>query len=195
MTTDIPDGEITQFLLRWNAGDEDALEPLIQSVYAELRRLASAYLRREHAHQALQTSALVNEAYLRLIDQRRVVWQNRSHFFGIAAQIMRRILIDDARRRHYAKRGGGVTPLSLDEALTVSHDRAPELIALDDALTDLARIDAQQARIVEMRYFGGLTNEEIAEVLGISSRTVIRGWRMARAWLFRALGDGGQPDA
>ena len=190
MTSETTSGEITHLLVRWNEGDSDALEPLIQSVYQELQKLASAYLRRERSDHTFQTSALVHEAYLRLIDQKRVKWRNRSHFFGIAAQIMRRILIDHARGQLYAKRGGGVQPLSLDEALTVSLDRSPELVALDDALNDLARIDDQQAKIVEMRFFGGLTKEEIGEVQGISSRTVIRGWRMARAWLFRALEQG-----
>lgn len=179
--------EVTQLLLAWSEGDQGALVTLLPRVYDELRRVAAAYLRRERRGHTLETGALVNETYLRLIDQERVVWRNRSHFFGIAAQAMRRILVDHARRHLYARRGGGAPKLSLDEALTLAPERVPALVALDEALEELGKVAPQNARIVEMRYFGGLTAEEIAYVLGVSVPTVSRGWRMARAWLYRYL--------
>ena len=171
--------EVSQLLIDWSAGNKAALDQLIPLVDAELRRLAHQYMRQERPGHTLQTTALVNEAYLRLIDQRHVNWQNRAHFFGIAAQLMRRILIDHARSRRYAKRGGDAVRVSLDEAATVSQDRAAELIALDEALQNLAAIDARRSQVVELRFFGGLSIEETAEVLKISRNTAIRDWTMA----------------
>lgn len=156
---------------------------------AELRQLARRYMRGENPGHTLQTSALVNEAYIRLIDQQKVRWQNRAHFFGIAAQLMRRILIDHARSHHYAKRGGGALRVSLDETAAVTDARAAELLAVDEALEKLTAMDARKGRIVELRFFGGLTEEETAEVIGISSPTVQREWRAAKAWLHRMLTD------
>jgi RNA polymerase sigma factor (TIGR02999 family) len=179
--------DLTQLLLAWKAGDPSALDHLLPLVEEELRRLAHRYMRREGPGHTLQTSALVNEAYLRLIDQKRVHWQNRAHFFGIAAQMMRRILLDHARSQAREKRGGGAQAVSLDEAAIVSDAQAGELIALDDALRALAQIDPRKARLVELRFFGGLSHEEIAEVLEMSLRTVEREWRKARAWLHRAI--------
>lgn len=179
--------EVTQLLLAWSHGDQEALEKLTPLVDQELHRLAHHYMRREHLGHTLQTSALVNEAYLRLIDQQQVHWQNRAHFFGIAAQMMRRILLDHARSHHYAKRGGGVRKVSLDEAAAVSKDRAAELIALDDALYTLEGFDKRKSQLVELRFFGGLSPQETAEVMGISLRTVEREWQKAKAWLHRAI--------
>ena len=179
--------EVTQLLLDWGDGDKAALDKLMPMVYDELRRLARYYLGRERAGHTLQTTALVNEAYLRLIDQRSVRWQNRAHFFGIASQMMRRILVDHARARQYAKRGGGAQRVSLDEAMIVSEERAAEVVALDDALNALAEIDLRKSRIVEMRFFGGLTIEETAEVLAVSPGTVMRDWTLAKAWLHREM--------
>ena len=179
--------EVTQLLVEWSNGDKAALEKLLPLVSDELRRLARRYMRKEGPDHTLQTSALVNEAYLRLVDQKRVRWQNRAHFFGIAAQLMRRILIDHARRYRYAKRGGGALRVTLDEAAIVSEERAAELLALDQALEQLAAMDARKGRIVELRFFGGLNLEETAEVLGISSPTVQREWRAAKAWLHSTL--------
>ena len=175
--------QVTQLLLAWNTGDKAALDQLIPIVYDELHRLARNYMHREHAGHALQTTALIHETYLKLIDVRQVEWQNRAHFYGIAAHAMRRILIDHARSRQAGKRGSGETQLSLDDNLVVSNERHRELIALDDALTALAAFDPQKSRLVELRYFGGLSIEETAEVLGISTATVIRQWRLAKAWL------------
>ncbi|RMH21307.1 MAG: sigma-70 family RNA polymerase sigma factor [Acidobacteria bacterium] len=190
-------GDVTALLARWNAGDPAACDRLLEAIYGELRQLAAAYLRRERNGHTLETAALVNEAYLRLVDQRRVRWRNRSHFFGIAAQAMRRVLVDHARRKRYRKRGGDRRRLALDEVCELPVERAAELIALDDALRDLAALDPEQARIVELRYFAGLTLEEIAELFGCTVRTVSRRWRMARAWLYRQLaaedGDGDEP--
>lgn len=180
-------GEVTRLLLAWGKGDQGALEDLLPQVYDELRSLAGAYLRRERSDHTLQTSDLVHEAYLRMIDQQRVDWQGRAHFFGIAAQAMRRILVDHARARLYAKRGGGRAPVPLDGTLELGQIRDPELVALDDALGALEKVDPQQARVVELRYFAGLTGEEIAHVLGQSVRSVSRRWRMARAWLYQEL--------
>jgi len=182
--------DVTQLLVDWSNGDQAALERLLPLVNAELRRLAGHYMRRESPGHTLQTSALVNEAYLRLIDQKNVQWQNRAHFFGIAAQLMRRILIDHARKAHYQKRGGGAIQVSLDEAAAVTEARAAELLAVDQALEKLTAMDARKGRIVELRFFGGLTEEETAEVLGISSPTVQREWRAAKAWLRRLLTEG-----
>jgi RNA polymerase sigma factor (TIGR02999 family) len=182
--------EVTALLQAWSAGDHAALDRLAPLVNRELRRLARAYLRREGPGHTLQTSALVNEAYLRLIDQRQARWQNRAHFFGLAAQLMRRILIDHARRQQYAKRGGGALRVSLDESAAVTEARAVELLAVDEALERLAALDARKGRIVELRFFGGLNLEETAEVMGISSPTVQREWRAAKAWLHRLLTEG-----
>jgi RNA polymerase sigma factor (TIGR02999 family) len=178
--------QVTQLLLAWREGDPAALDQLTPLVYDELRRLAGGYLRRERQGHTLQTSGLVHEAFLRLIDQ-RVDWQNRAHFFGIAAQLMRRILVDYARGQQSAKRGGGGVHLALEEALEEARAQDADVIALDDALTSLAVFDPRQSRIVELRYFGGLTIEETAEVLGIGHATVEREWNLARAWLRREL--------
>jgi RNA polymerase sigma factor (TIGR02999 family) len=176
-------------LLDWSQGDCIAAEQLFPLVYDELHRLAERQMRRERSDHTLQTTALVNEAYLRLIDQRRVSWQNRAHFFGVAAQLMRRILIKYAERRRAAKRGGGQYELQLEEADVVTDERATDLIALDHALTELAAFDPRQSRIVELRFFGGLNVEEIGVVLGISPATVKREWRVARAWLYGAISE------
>jgi RNA polymerase sigma factor (TIGR02999 family) len=174
----------------WGAGDRAAGERLLPEVYAELRRCAARAMRRESAEHTLQATALVHEAYLRLVDQRRVQWQNRAHFFGIAAQVMRRILVDHARARHAAKRGGGATQLTLGDgdAAAPAADGALDLLALHDALERLAGLDPEQARLVELRYFGGLSIEETAEALDVSPATVKREWALARAWLRRELG-------
>ena len=183
MTTP-PQHEVTQLLVRLTDGDGEVLDELLPLVYAELRRLASSYLRRERQDHTLQPTALVHEAYLRMIDQTQAHWQNRAHFFGVAAQMMRRILIDHARAQQADKRGGEFQKLSLDENIDVSGARADELVALDEALERLAELDAQKSRIVELRFFGGLSVEETAEVLGVSAPTVKRQWRMAKAWLY-----------
>ncbi len=176
--------EITRMLQEWSGGDRDALDALLPLVYTELHRQASRYLRRERPDHTLQTTALIHEAYMKLVDQREVNWQNRTHFFGIAAQMMRRILVDYARQRHRAKRGGIAEDLPLEEAaLVVSEERSVDLVALDEALTRLAEFDERQARIVELRYFSGLTIEETAEVLRISPATVKSDWNVAKAWL------------
>jgi len=179
--------EITELLLEWSDGNQAALDELYPLVYEELRRLAHRYLRRERKAHTLQTTALINEAYLRLVDQRQVHWENRSHFFGIAAKMMRRILIDHARRYQYVKRGGGATKLSLDEVAVVARERASELLMLDEAMTSLAKMDERRSLVVELRFFGGLNNEEIAGLLKISPNTVIRDWNLARAWLYKEL--------
>jgi RNA polymerase sigma factor (TIGR02999 family) len=179
--------EITEQLIAWSKGDDAALEQLIPAVYQELRRMADHYLRGEDSGHSLQPTALVHEAYLRLIDQTKVEWQNRAHFFGVAAQMMRRILIDHAKAKHRVKRGGTAVKVMLDENVNFTQERASELLALDDALQSLARMDERKSRIVELRYFGGLTVEETAEVLGISDKTVMRDWNLAKAWLYREL--------
>jgi RNA polymerase sigma-70 factor (ECF subfamily) len=179
--------EITQLLLAWSDGDQVALEKLTPLVYAELRRLAKGYMFGERPGHTLQTTALINEAYLRLIDWKNVRWQGRAHFFGVAAQLMRRILVDFARARQYAKRGGAAQQVSLDEAVTIHEDRSAEIIALDDALKSLAEIDPRKSQIVELRFFGGLSAKETAEALKVSLRTVEREWNSARAWLYREL--------
>ena len=178
---------MTDLLAAWSDGDREALDRLLPLVELELHRLARRYMRRERPGHTLQTAALVNDAYLRLIDQKRVRWQNRAHFFAIAAQMMRRILIDHARSHRYEKRGGGARPLPLDEAALLSDERAGELLALDEALAELEKVDPRKARVVEMRYFGGLSAEEAAEVLKVSPDTVGREWRRARAFLLREM--------
>ena len=179
---------VTALLVEWQNGSQNALDRLMPLVYAELRAIAGRYLSHESPDHTLQSTALVHEAYLKLIGQDRVEWQNRAHFFGIAAQMMRRILVDHARHQHRAKRGGAATMLSLDEALATSEPAADvDLIALDEALTSLATIDQRGARIVELRFFSGLTIEETAEVLAVSSGTIKREWSTARAWLYREL--------
>ena len=179
--------EVTQLLCQWSGGDRAALESLMEVVYAELRRLAHSYLRRERPGQTLQSTALVNEAYLRLIDQKNVTWRNRAHFFGIAAHMMRRILVDHARSRQAAKRGSGISLLALDEAVAGSGPRDLNLVVLDQALESLAGIDPQQSRIVELRFFAGLSIDDTAEVLKISPATVKREWAIAKAWLYREM--------
>jgi RNA polymerase sigma factor (TIGR02999 family) len=179
--------EVTRLLIAWSNGDQAALDSLFPLVYDELRRLASGYMRRERPDHTLQTTALVHEAYLRLVGQPDLSLKNRTHFFAIAARVMRRILIDHARTQQYAKRGGGALRLSLDEAALLSDERAAELVALDEALSELAKIDERQSRIVELRFFGGLTLAETAEVLKISSDTVTRDWNLAKAWLYRQV--------
>jgi RNA polymerase sigma-70 factor (ECF subfamily) len=178
--------EVTQLLVKVSEGDQAALNELLPLVYGELRRLADRYLRRERSDHTLQATALVNEAYLRLVDQ-NVPWQNRAHFFGVAAEMMRRILVDHAREHKAQKRGSGGVKLSLDEAINMSDERATDLIALDEALNALAEFDPQKSRIVELRFFAGLSIEETAKVLGVGTATVIRQWRMAKAWLYREV--------
>ena len=180
-------GEVTQLLIKWSSGDKAALDELTPIVYAELRRLAKRYMGREREDHTLQTSALINEAYLRLVDQESVEWKDRSHFFAVSAQIMRHILVDHARKHQSDKRGAGAQKLPLDDAVLNIERKARELIALDEALNDLAIIDPRQSRIVELRFFGGLTVEETAEVLEISPITVKRDWRIARARLRDAV--------
>jgi RNA polymerase sigma factor (TIGR02999 family) len=179
--------DVTQLLVDWGKGNKEALDKLIPLVYDELRRLADHYLRRERPDHTLQPTALVHEAYLRLVNQRNVDWHNRAQFFGIAAELMRRILLEHARSHHAAKRGGGEQKLSLDEAMGLSKKREVDLIALDDALTSLAAVDPQKSRIVELRFFGGLTIEETAKLLGVSPITVNRAWRITKAWLLREI--------
>ncbi|HKX84754.1 MAG TPA: sigma-70 family RNA polymerase sigma factor [Pyrinomonadaceae bacterium] len=180
--------EITKMLIELTDGNQDVVNQILPHIYDELRRLAGSYLRRERSEHTLQPTALVHEAYMKLIDQKRVRWQNRAHFFGIAAQVMRRILLDHARKHQAEKRGGEVDKLPIEEEiLVVSHDKSAELIALDDALAELAKLDPQKARVVELRYFGGLSIEETAEVTGVSVPTVNRQWRMAKAWLYSQL--------
>jgi RNA polymerase sigma-70 factor (ECF subfamily) len=186
-----PTQQVTQLLLAWGGGDQAAREELMPLVYGELRRLAHQCMGRERRGHTLQTSALINEAYLRLVDQRNIPWQSRAHFFGIAARLMRQILVDYARRRGYAKRGGDARRVSLDEALAVSEERAAEVVALDEALESLAEFDPRKARIVELRFFGGLSIEETAAVLGVSAGTVMRDWTLAKAWLRREMAGGG----
>jgi RNA polymerase sigma factor (TIGR02999 family) len=186
MTTPAPK-EVTQLLMAWSNGDQEALEKLVPLVYDELRRIARRYMEREPAGHTLQTTALVNEAYLRLIEQKAMKWQNRAHFFAISAQLMRRILVSMARARHANKRGGEARQVSLDEALVVSEERAAELVALDEAMNELAALDPRRSRVVELRYFGGLSVEETAEVLKISPETVMREWKRAKAWLYTEL--------
>lgn len=179
--------EVSQLLVEWGQGDQEALSRLMPLVYNELRRLASRKLRGERPDHTLHTTALAHEAYLALVDQRRANWQNRAQFFAIAAQLMRRILVDYARSQRAAKRGGDYLKLSLDEVVALSDEKSADLLALDEALDRLANLDPQQSRVVELRVFGGLSVEETAEALGISPRTVKREWSMARAWLHQQL--------
>ena len=178
---------ITQRLIAWNNGDAAALEELMQAVYNELHRLANHYLRSERPDHTLQPTALVHEAYLRLSDQRQVRWQNRAHFFGVAAQMMRRVLVDHARANHRAKRGGAAHKVSFDEAAYLHHNENARLVALDDALNRLKAIDSRKSDVVELRYFGGLSVDETAEVLGVSPHTILRDWNMAKAWLYQEI--------
>ncbi len=181
---------VTQLLLQWNSGDPAARDALIPLVYSELRRLARHYLEQEKRAHTLSSTALVHEAYLRLVNQREVTWQNRAHFFGVAAQMMRRILVDHARKRASAKRGGQSLTLALDDAVASAQQNQVDLVALDEALDGLAKLDERQSRLVELRFFGGLSIEETSEVLGVSTPTVKRDWASARAWLFRELSRG-----
>jgi RNA polymerase sigma factor (TIGR02999 family) len=176
--------EVTQLLIRLSGGSRGALDQLLPLVYDELRSLAASYLRRERPDHLLQPTELVHEAWLRMIDESQVSWQSRAHFFGVAAQVMRRVLVDHARRQAADKRGGEFEKLSLDENLDAAQERAAELIALDEALQALASFDPQKSRVVELRFFGGLSVEETAEVLGVSAVTIKRQWRMAKAWLY-----------
>jgi RNA polymerase sigma factor (TIGR02999 family) len=185
--------EVTSLLIAWGEGDESALARLVPRVYAELHRLAHRYVRGERHAQTLQTTALVNEAYLRLVDARRVRWESRAHFLGVAAQAMRRVLVDAARARRARKRGGGVSLLSLDEAPLPISERDRSLVALDEALTALSSVDARKGRVVELRYFAGLSVEDTAAVLRVSPETVQREWRTAKAWLLRELSGGEAP--
>jgi RNA polymerase sigma factor (TIGR02999 family) len=188
--------DVTQLLVDWSNGDRVALDQLTPLVYDELRRLADRHLRRERLDHTLQSTALVHEAYLRLIDQKHVQWQNRAHFFGVAAQMIRRILVDHARARQTAKRGSGAPKLSLDDAFAApGESRDLNLVALDDALAELEKLDPRQARVIELRFFTGLSIEETAEVLAISPATVKREWTTARVWLFRELSKTGTPPA
>lgn len=179
--------DVTELLVAWSDGDQAARDRLMSVVYEELHRLARRYMRRESPGHTLQTSALVHEAFLRLVDQRNVHWQNRAHFFGIAAQMMRRILVDYARSRSNAKRGGGAQKLSLDENLVVSQERSAEVVAVHEALEELTKFDARKGQIVELRFFGGLSIEETADVLGVSPGTVMHDWTLAKAWLRREI--------
>ena len=193
---DVSPGSVTRLLVDWRAGDEHALEELMPLVYGELRRLAGRYLNREREGHTLETHDLIHEAFLRLVDQRQVDWQSRAHFFGIAAQMMRRILVDHARRRSAQRHGGDVRQLVLDLVPDLAVHRDEDLVALDEALTELAREDEPLARIVELRFFGGLEHDEIAALLGVSNPTVRRRWRVAKAWLYRRLSgdESGGPD-
>ena len=185
---DVPDShELTQLLEAWSDGQEEALAKLAPLVHAELHRLAKRYMSRERSDHLLQTSALINEAYLRLIDWKAVRWQNRAHFFGVAAQMMRRILVDFARRRPRVAQEVEALNISLDEAMTVTTEKDADLLALDEALQSLAEIDERKSRIVELRFFGGLSVDETAEVLKLAPITVIREWNKAKAWLYREL--------
>lgn len=179
--------DVTQLLVDWSQGDERALEELMPLVYDELHRLAEHYMRRERSDHTLQPTALVNEAYLRLVDQTRVQWRNRAHFIGVAAQLMRRVTVKHAERHRAAKRGGGAVAVPLDEAAVAATASSEDVIALDEALERLKELDPRQSRVVELRFFGGLTGKEMAEVLGVSPATVDREWRLARAWLQREL--------
>lgn len=178
---------VTDLLVAWSGGDEDALPQLIPLVYTELRRLAHRQMRHERVGHTLQTTAVVNEAYMRLVDLARVRWQDRAHFFAMSSRLMRRILVDFARSKGYQKRGGGAQKVSLDDALVVATEPGQDLVALDDALNALAAFDARKSQVVEMRFFGGLSVEETAEALNVSVDTVMRDWKLAKAWLLREL--------
>lgn len=182
-----PRSDVTELLLAWGTGDNEALSQLIPLVHDELHRLAGLYMRRERPGHMLQTTALVNEVYVRLVDSSRVRWQDRAHFFAVCAQLMRRILVDFARSRNYQKRGGGIRHAPLEEGATVAIAEDPDIVALDDALNHLAQVDKRKSEVVELRYFGGLSVEETAEVLNVSAETVKRDWRLAKAWLLMEL--------
>jgi RNA polymerase sigma factor (TIGR02999 family) len=186
--------DLTALLIQWSDGNEEALKDLMPLVYGQLRRVAAGHLRRERPNHTLESAAVVNEAYLRLVDQRKVHWQNRAHFFGIAARIMREILVEHARSRHTAKRGG-VERLGIDEAVDQAQHRGVDLIALDEALSALEKLDPQKNRVVELRFFGGLSIEETAEVLGLSAATVKRYWVVAKGWLHREVSERSGHDA
>src|SRR5262249_1447116 len=179
--------EVTQLLLAWREGDQSALERLIPLVYDELHRLAKQHMKREGAGHTLQTTALVNEAFLRLVDMKRVRWQNRAHFFAVSAKVMRHILVDFARSRRYQKRGGGARQITFGEAFNVYEPHAADLVALDDALNALAEVDERKSKVVELRFFGGLSVEETAHVLKVSADTVMRDWKLAKVWLLREM--------
>jgi RNA polymerase sigma factor (TIGR02999 family) len=181
--------QMTELLMAWSEGDRSALEMLTPLVHEELRRLAHHYMKAERPGHTLQTTALVNEAYLKLIDQKRVKFENRAQFFALAATLMRHILVDHARSRHYLKRGGAAQRVSLDKALTVCRDRDENLVALDEALSRLAAIDVRKSKVVELRFFGGLSVEETAKALDVSAVTVMRDWNMAKAWLYNSLNE------
>lgn len=189
MSSDPNTDEIGRLLRAWSHGDQSALKGLTAIVYGELRHLAHYYMQRERPGHTLQTTALVNEAYIRLVDYKRMQWQDRAHFFAVAAQVMRRILVDHARN-HNIKRGAGVPHVALDDVAVVSDDRTGDLVALDDAMNALARLDPRKVEIIEMRFFGGLSVEETAEVLKVSPATVRRDWSIAKFWLYRELGGG-----
>jgi RNA polymerase sigma factor (TIGR02999 family) len=189
MTPASPHG-ITQLLKAWGNGEQEALEQLIPLIYSELHRLAHRYMEWERNAHTLQSTALVHEAYERLIDLKEVSWQNRAHFFGVSARLMRRVLVDYARSRRYSKRGGEWRQVPLNEAVAVFRDRRTDVVALDDALSTLAGIDPRKSRVVEMRFFGGLSIRETAEVLNVSPETVLRDWRLAKVWLLRELSQG-----
>jgi RNA polymerase sigma factor (TIGR02999 family) len=189
LETPVP-GAVTELLRAWGNGDDAALEQLTPLVEAELRRLARGYMRRERRGHTLQTTALVNEAFLRLTDARRVRWEDRAHFLGISARLMRRVLVDHARSRGYRKRGGGAERVTLDEGLLISPEPAVDMLALDRALEALAAVDVRKSRVIELRFFGGLSVEETAEVLHVSADTVKRDWRLAKLWLLRELEEG-----
>lgn len=179
--------EVTRMLANWREGDREAPAHLVELVYEELRAIAGQYLQRERAGHTLQATALVHEAYVRLVDQTTATWQNRAHFMGVAAQVMRRVLVDHARKHRAEKRGGTQETLVLDETADIAPQQSVDLLALDDALGDLAALDSRQSQIVELRFFGGLTNDEIAEMLDLSTRTIKREWRLAKAWLRREI--------
>jgi RNA polymerase sigma factor (TIGR02999 family) len=187
--------EVTRLLLAWNEGEQAAFEKLMPLVHAELHRLAHRYMKGERRGHTLQTTALIHEAYVRLVDWKNVRWQNRAHFFGVSARLMRRILVDFARSRPYLKGAGQLQQVSLDEALAVSEEPSADLVALDDALTALAELDPRKSRVVELRFFGGLSVEETAEVLQVSPITVMREWNKAKAWLYRELSRGQADEA
>ena len=195
MTTPAPASpeHITTLLVAWTRGEESALAELTPLVHGELRRLARAYLRRERDGHTLQTDALVNEAYVRLVDLRRIAWRDRTHFFALAARLMRRILVDYARSRKYQKRGGDVQKVPLDLAGDLAPERRGDLVALDDALAALGHVDARKAQVVELRYFGGLSVADVAELLAVSEQTVMRDWRLAKMWLLRELSGDDRP--
>lgn len=187
--------ELTGLLRSWSGGEERALDRIVELAYPELRRIAQRCLAREHPVHTLQATAVVHEAYLRLVDMPQIQWHDRVHFFAIAAKVMRRILIEHARAAHCSKRGAGMRPLNLNEGLTMSAQLDSEIVRLDDALEDLAKFDARKAQVVEMRYFGGLTSREIASVLGVSTQSINRDWSLAKAWLTREMSRGGAVEA